>query len=132
MRLFSFKKVPCIVWCLALNALIFLGWYVGTPTFSHSYNSPKDVYRMEFHQASILQRIVHYDFRMPYVVRLYRVWPKTLLGESKVVDLEPGGEIHWWLSPPNHAVHVGNDVVFENIPPECTDASLPPACAARP
>ncbi|AVS77796.1 hypothetical protein C8234_06700, partial [Paracidovorax avenae] len=41
----------------------------------------------EFHKASFLQRITHPSFKMPYVVRLYRIEPKTLLGQSEVVDL---------------------------------------------
>ncbi|GKT20490.1 hypothetical protein [Acidovorax sp. SUPP3334] len=131
MKLNDFRKVPCIVWCLALTALVFVSWYAATPPFFDSENSPHRVYRLEFHKASLVQRIIHHDYKMPYVVRLYRVNSKKLLGQSQVVDLWMNGEIHWWLSPPNNAVQVGNDVAFENIPPECADPSPPPACDAK-
>lgn len=130
----SLKKVPCILWCLALNASVVLFWYAASPRFSHSFNSPHGVYRLEFHKASLLQRIVHSDLRMPYVVRLYRVWPKTLLHESEVVDLQAGGQIDWLLDAPVaiNKVMIGSVVVFEGIPPECGDPPLGTGCPPRP
>jgi len=64
--------------------------------------------------------------RYPHIIRLYRVDPKTLLGESDVVDLWINGQIYWYLNPPMNKVRVGRDVVFKNIPPECTDCPPPP------
>ncbi len=130
MKLPNLKNVPCIVWCLGLNALFLAGWALATPTFADAENSPHRVYRLEFHKASFLQRITHPSFKMPYVVRLYRIEPKTLLGQSEVVDLWLNGEIHWYLDPPVELsrVHVGQDVTFENIPPECTREAQIPGC----
>ncbi len=79
------------------------------------------MYRLDYYEASWLQKLVHRDMRYPHVIRLYRVDPKTLLGESSVVDLWINGQIYWYLYPPMNKVRVGRDVVFENISPECKD-----------
>ncbi|MDA8452929.1 hypothetical protein M5C97_24450 [Acidovorax sp. NCPPB 3859] len=131
MNFSQFKKIPCIVWCMALNALVIIVWYAATPTFFDSENSPHRVYRLEFHKASLLQRIAHPTFKMPYVVRLYKIEPKTLLGESEVVDLWLNGEITWYLnsSVERNEVRVGRDVVFEKVLPECTPASPLVSCS---
>ncbi len=125
------KAVPCVTWCLMLNAALAMIWYAATPTFFDSENSPHRVYRLEFHKASIFQRIAHPTFKMPYVVRLYRIEPKTLLGESGVVDLWLNGEITWYLnsSVDLNEVRVGRDVVFEKIPAECAPVSPLVSCA---
>ncbi len=130
MKFSKLKKIPCIVWCLAANSLLVMIWYASTPTFFDSENSPHRVYRLEFHKASPLQRIAHLDFKMPYVVRLYKIEPKTLLGESEVVDLWLNGEITWYLnsSVDRNEVRVGRDVLFEKIPAECTPASPLVSC----
>ncbi|AVS91136.1 hypothetical protein C8246_04045 [Paracidovorax avenae] len=130
MKLSNLKKVPCIVWCLALSTCVVLGWYATTPTLFMTHNSPHSVYRLEIHRASPWQRIVHRGEEAPAIVRLYRVDPKELLGESKVVDLMDGSEIDWQLDPPVQAnkVYVGPGVVFENIPSECTAAGDMPGC----
>ncbi|AVS82928.1 hypothetical protein C8237_18845 [Paracidovorax avenae] len=130
MNFFQFKRIPCIVWCLALNALVIAIWCAATPTFFDSENSPHRAYRLEFHKASLLQRIAHPTFKMPYVVRLYKIEPKTLLGESEIVDLWLNGEITWYLnsSVERNEVRVGRDVVFEKVPPECTPASPLVSC----
>ncbi|WP_029413246.1 hypothetical protein [Paracidovorax oryzae] len=130
MKLPDFRKVPCIVWCLALDLLLLAGWYVSTPTFCCSYSSPRMAYRLEIYDPSILQSIVHYDLRLPNFARLYQVDPPALLGESKVVDMSDGnGEIMWFVDAPKDLkkVRVGRDVVFENIPLECAeqDSHLP-------
>ncbi len=131
MKLSGLKNVPCIVWCLVMNACLVLGWYASTPTLFNSYNSPHYVYRLEIYDASLWQRIVHYSQRAPSIVRLHRVDPKELLGESKVVDLWAGSEISWHLDPPVqfNKVYVGRDVIFENIPSECPIAGQVPGCA---
>lgn len=130
MNLFNLKNAPCIVWCLALNACVVLGWYATTPTLFMTYNSPHSVYRLEIHRASLWQRIVHRDREAPAIVRLHRIDPKELLGESKVVDLMDGSGIDWQLDPPVQAnkIYVGPGVVFENIPSECTAAGDIPDC----
>ncbi|GKT22187.1 hypothetical protein [Acidovorax sp. SUPP3334] len=127
MKLPDFKKVPCIVWCVALDLLLLAGWYLSTPTFRYSYNSPRMAYRLEIYDPSILQRIVHYDFRLPKFARLYQVEPPALLGESEVVDMSDGnGEIMWFVDAPQDLkkVRVGLNVVFENIPLECAEQDL--------
>ncbi|SFE08954.1 hypothetical protein [Paracidovorax konjaci] len=130
MKFSNLKNVPCIVWCLALNACVVLGWYATTPTLFNSYNSPHYVYRLEIYHASLWQRIVHYDQKAPSIVRLHRVDPRELLRESKVVDLWSGSEIGWYLDPPMDMgrVRVGRDALFENIPPECIEAEQIPGC----
>lgn len=130
MRLPDFKKVPCIAWCLALDLLLLAGWYVSTPTFRYSYNSPRMAYRLEFYDPSMLQSIVHYDLRLPKFARLYQVDPPALLGESEVVDMSDGnGEITWFVDAPKDLkkVRVGMNVEFKNIPLECAeqDSHLP-------
>jgi hypothetical protein len=128
----KFKKIPCIVWCLALNACVWLCWYAATPTLINSYNSPQYVYRLELYNASLLQRIVHYDLKEPSLVRLHRVWPKALLKESAVVDFSAGAEIDWHLDPSvdRGSVRVGQYVLFKDIPPECIAPSPMPGCPA--
>ncbi len=130
MKLSHPKNVPCIVWCLGLNALLLAGWALATPTFVDAENSPHRVYRLEFHKASFLQRVTHPRFKMPYVLQLYRIEPKTLLGRSEVVDLWMNGDIEWQLDAPVQAnkVYVGGDVVFKNIPSECTKGAPIPGC----
>ncbi len=107
-------------------------WYLATPTYDRSHYSPRKVYRLDYYKASRFQRLLHWDMRYPHVIRLYRIEPKTLLGKSEVVDLWLNGEIYWWLNPPVNAVQVGRDVVFENIPPECTDCPRLPDSAVMP
>ncbi|WP_284396838.1 hypothetical protein [Acidovorax sp. SUPP2825] len=102
-------------------ALIVGGWYFATPTYDRSHYSPRRVYRLDYYEASWLQRLTHMDMRYPHVIRLYRVEPRTLLGTSDVVDLWINGQLYWYLNPPMNKVRVGRDVVFENIPPECAD-----------
>lgn len=103
-----------------------------TPEYQRSHYSPGSVYRLDYYEASWLQKLVHRDMRYPHVIRLYRVDPKTLLGESGVVDLWINGQIYWYLYPPMNKVRVGRDVVFENIPPECTDCPPLPDSAVMP
>ena len=67
-----------------------------------------------------MQRIINYQMKAPSIVRLYRINPEELLRESGVVDLWINGQLYWYLNPPMNKVRVGRDVVFENIPPECT------------
>lgn len=130
MKFSNLRNVPCIVWCLGLNMVFLAIWALATPTFLDAENSPHRVYRLEFPQASLLQRIAHPGFKMPYVVRLYRIEPRTLLGQSDVVDLWMNGDIEWQLDPPVQAskVYVGRDVIFKGIPPECTNAAQIPGC----
>ncbi|WP_026432836.1 hypothetical protein [Paracidovorax oryzae] len=129
MKLSRLKNVPCIVWCLALHACVALGWYATRSTLFTIDNSPHDVYRLETYHASPWQRIVHYDQKYPAIFRLYRVEPRELLGESEVVDLIGGGDVSWHLDPPVqfNTVYAGS-VMFENIPPECTEAARIPSC----
>lgn len=107
----------------ALLSLILIAaiWYAITPTYKGQSISPRKVYRVEYYDASLLQRIFHHEMKIPSIVRLYRIQPKTLLGESAVVDLWLNGELYWWFDPPLNVVRVGRDVVFEHIPPECSD-----------
>lgn len=127
MKFPDFKKVPCIAWCLALDLLLLAGWYLSDPTFRYSYNSPRMAYRLEIYDPSILQRIVHYDFRLPKFARLYQVEPRALLGESEVVDMSDGnGQIMWFVDPPKdlQIVSVGMNVEFKNVPLECAEQDL--------
>ncbi|WP_156370418.1 MULTISPECIES: hypothetical protein [unclassified Acidovorax] len=92
--------------------------------------SPHGVYQLDYYQPSLLQRLFHKDLRDPAVVRLYRVEPMELLGESEVVDLSGGVEIAWLLDPPFAFGEVwgAQDAVFHKIPPECTSISKIPSC----
>nr|KAJ8743966.1 hypothetical protein H9T68_14940 [Delftia sp. PS-11] len=92
-----------------------------TPEFDGVSISPRKVYRLEYYKASPLQKLWHHNMKMPSFVRLYRIETETLLGESEVVDMWLNGELYWYLEPPLNRVRVGNDIVFKNIPPECTD-----------
>lgn len=116
-----FKKLKPIAWALLLAILALAGWYACRPTLFHTALSPRQVYRLEYYEASPIRHLTHWDYKMPSFVRLHRIEPPALLGESDVVDLWLNGETYWWLKPPVNAVRVGRDVVFENIPPECTD-----------
>ncbi len=126
------KKKRLIKW--AATALLFsmAFWYLATPKYDRSHYSPRHVYRLDYYEASWLQRLMHWGMHYPHVIRLYRIQPETLLGESQVVDLWLNGEIYWWLNPPVNAVQVGRDVVFENVPPECTDCPRLPNSAVMP
>ncbi|WP_418515043.1 hypothetical protein [Delftia sp. PS-11] len=92
-----------------------------TPEFDGVSISPRKVYRLEYYKASPLQKLWHHNMKMPSFVRLYRIEPEALLGESEVVDMWLNGKLDWYLEPPLNSVWVGNDIFFENIPPECTD-----------
>lgn len=118
---------------IAAGLLLLVGLaYSALPTYDRSHYSPRHVYRLDYYEASWLQRLMHWDMKYPHVIRLYRIQPETLLGKSQVVDLWLNGEIYWWLNPPVNAVQVGRDVVFENIPPECTDCPRLPDSAVMP
>lgn len=121
-----------VKWIAIGTVLLGAIWYLGTPKYDRSHYSPRHVYRLDYYEASWLQKLVHRDMRYPHVIQLYRVDPKTLLGESDVVDLWINGQIYWYLYPPMNKVRVGRDVVFENIPPECTDCPPLPDSAVMP
>lgn len=112
--------------------LIGVAWYAVTPQHKGHSISPRHFYRLDFYDASPLQRLMHLEMKIPSFVRLYRIQPETLLGESDVVDLWINGQIYWYLNPPMNKVRVGRDVVFENIPPECTDCPPLPDSAVMP
>lgn len=120
--------------CATAGVLLLMAWFLTTPKFLDAENSPHGVYRLEFYKASPLQRFLNPDFKMPFVLRLYRAEPKKLLGESSVVDLWLDGEVTWLLDPPMkmQKVRVGSSVVFRDIPPECTDFSQIPSCPRVP
>ncbi|WP_434802442.1 hypothetical protein [Paracidovorax avenae] len=108
----SFRKFSAVLALILLGAV----WYAITPTYKGQSISPRKVYRVEYYDASLLQRILHHEMKIPSIVRLYRIQPETLLRESAVVDLWLNGELYWWFDPPLNVVRVGRDVVFENIP----------------
>lgn len=117
-------------WILFATLAILIGCYFARSQFQSVHYSPHRVYKLEFHRPSLWQRMAHIDFRDPAFIRLYRVEPKSLLGESPVVDLEGGAEIMWLIDEP-HAlgkVWAGQDAVFHNIPPECDSASTISTC----
>jgi len=125
----------CAPWASkALLALSLIGsaWYAVTPKHKGHSVSPRHVYRLDFYDASPLQRLMHHEMKIPSIVRLYRIQPEILVGESDVVDLWINGQIYWYLDPPMNKVRVGRDVVFENIPPECTDCPPLPDSAVMP
>lgn len=70
--------------------------------------------------------------KIPSFVRLYRIQPEILLGESDVLDLWLNGELYWWFDPPLNVVRVGQDVVFHNTPPECSNCPPLPESALMP
>lgn len=105
-------------------------WRGLTPKLAGVDISPRKVYRVEYYDVSPLQRLLFYrHMESPSFVRLYRTGPEALLGESSVVDLWINGQLYWYLDPPISSVRVGRDVVFRNIPPECTDC--PPLTDAQ-
>ncbi len=107
-------------------------WYALSPSLKGFSISPRNVYRIEYYDTSPVQRVLHHRMRIPSVVRLYRIHPGKMLGESAVVDLWINGQLYWYLYPPMNKVRVGRDVVFENIPPECTGCPPLPDSAAMP
>ncbi|WP_354641877.1 hypothetical protein [Paracidovorax avenae] len=118
--------------CLLLAATIVAGLWQGTRLhLFHTAISSDKAYRVEYYEASFLQGLIHRDFKMPALVRLYRNKTDTLIGESKVVDLWMNGELYWYTESPMNKVRVGRDVVFENVPSECpgcplTDSAIMP------
>ncbi|GKT00775.1 hypothetical protein AVHY2522_24710 [Acidovorax sp. SUPP2522] len=125
MKHFAWNKIPCIVWCLALNAALFLAWYLSTPALYNRYNSPLHTYRLEIYDASWWQRVQHLDSKKPSVVRLYHSDSQALLGTSPVVDLWRNDAIVWSVNSPgddNH-VRVGKDVRFDKLRSECAPPS---------
>ncbi|AVT12066.1 MULTISPECIES: hypothetical protein [Paracidovorax] len=107
-------------------------WYALSPSLKGFSISPRNVYRIEYYDASPVQRVLHHRMKIPSVVRLYRIHPEKMLGESAVVDLWINGQLYWYLNPPMNKVRVGRDVVFENIPPECTGCPPLPDSAVMP
>lgn len=107
-------------------------WQGSKPKLFHSAISPHKVYRVEYYEASFLQEMVHRKYKMPAFARLYRINPEKLIKESDVVDLWMNGELYWYTFPPMNKVRVGRDIVFDNIPPECTDCLPLPESAVMP
>lgn len=121
------QKTFCVFFSFLAVLLIF---YLAQSQLQSRHYSPHRVYELEFHRPALWQRMINYNFRDPAFVRLYRAEPKSLLGESNVVDLEGGAEIMWLIDKP-HAlgkVWAGQDAVFHNIPPECDSASTILTC----
>ncbi len=107
-------------------------WYLATPILKGSYISPRHVYRVKYYDDSLIKWLIHYDMKIPSFVRLYRIEPETLIGESDVADLWINGQLYWWPNPPVNAVQIGRGIVFENLSPECTDCSRLPNSAVKP
>lgn len=121
MKKISNKYLRRAYWTVLVAAAAAALWYACTPTLKGISISPRKVYRLEYYDASLVQRIRYHQMKIPSLVRLYKIHPETLLGESDVVDLWINGQLYWYLNPPMNKVRVGRDVVFENIPPECAD-----------
>ncbi|WP_053844739.1 hypothetical protein [Paracidovorax avenae] len=124
-----FKAAALLLGMAALGVTI---RSLATPEYQRSHYSPRHVYRLDYYEVSWLQRMAHWDMRHPHVIRLYRIEPPALLGESAVVDLWINGQLYWYLYPPMNKVRIGRDVVFENIPPECAGCPPLPDSAAMP
>ena len=126
------KDVAWVLRTLLWIALLAAAWYAITPKHKGQSISPRNVYRVEYYDASPLQRLIHYKMKIPSFVRLYRIQPEILLGESDVVDLWLNGELYWCFDSPLNVVRVGRDVVFNNIPPECSNCPPLPKSALMP
>lgn len=109
------RRALWLVVALGLAAFI---WYASKPVFKGVEISPMKFYRLEYYDASLIQRVIYYQMKIPSFVRLYRIQPETLLGESAIVDLWMNGTPYWWTDPPANAVVVGSSVVFDNISSE--------------
>ena len=105
-------------------ALAVFAWHQGSATLSYSTFSPRGVYRIDSYSASWLGRLMHHDASLPGFVRLYRVDPPQLLGESHVVDLNDNGQVFWMMDF-GGKVSVGMDITFNNIPAECPSSPCP-------
>ncbi|WP_311231769.1 hypothetical protein [Acidovorax sp. PRC11] len=92
------KAAPCVIWCLALSAFVAVVWYGASPSFSYSYNSPHGVYRLEFHKASILARLIHHLKCLMSCACI--ACPLKKLLRERVVDLQSGGQFDWLLDAP--------------------------------
>lgn len=119
-------KILLKYWVWAFLAVIAVGlalWmpYGMTPKIRSTYTSPRGIYKLEYYDASPLQRMWNHNMKMPSFVRLHRINPEMLMAESKIVDMWINGQLYWYLNPPMNTIQVGRDIVFENIPPECTD-----------
>lgn len=123
------RHAACLLLLTAVAAAI---WQSSRPKLVHSATSLHGAYRVEYYEASLLQGVLHGGFKMPAFVRLYRTQPEILMAESEVVDLWMNGELYWYTFLPMNKVRVGRDVVFENIPPECTDCPPLPDSAVMP
>ncbi|AVS92005.1 hypothetical protein C8246_09725 [Paracidovorax avenae] len=113
--------------------MIVAGLWQGTrPRLFHTSVSPHKVYQIEYYEASFVQGLIHHDFKMPGFVRLYRIQPNALIGESTVVDLWMNGELYWYTEDRMNKVRVGRDVIFENVPSECAGCPPLPDSAVMP
>lgn len=107
-------------------------WQGSRPKLFHSAVSPHKIYRIEYYEASFLQGMMHREYKMPGFARVYRINPEKIMGESNVVVLWMNGELSWYTFPPMNKIRVGRDIVFEHIPPECTDCPPPAESAVMP
>src|SRR2546427_7054616 len=81
------RLLKYLVWAFfAVIAVSLALWvpYGLTPKLIGTSISPRQVYRLEYYDASPLQRLFHMDMKLPGFVRLYRINPETLMEESKV------------------------------------------------
>lgn len=125
------ERAHCVLWLLLGSAILLIGGLLSSQEFLFSDNSPHMTYRVDVHQASILQRLIHYELDEPVVVRLYRIEPRALLGKSPVVDMSGGtAQVSWHTAPPLdfNMVYVGRDAIFNNIPSECKNQKSLPGC----
>jgi hypothetical protein len=107
-------------------------WQGSKPKLFHSAISPHRVYRIEYYEASFLQGMMHPGYKMPAFAKLYQINPEKLIRKSKVVDLWMNGELYWYTFPPMNKVRVGRDIVFDDIPPECTGCPPLPKSTVMP
>ncbi len=99
---------------------------LGAARLAYSAFSPQGVYRIDTYRASWLNSWWSDRKRWPGFVRLYRVNPPQLLGESAVVDLNDNGRVFWEMAIYGK-VSVGMDITFDNVPPECNSHCVTPS-----
>ncbi len=104
--------------------------YLGSSQLLFWVNSPQGVYRLEFHSASLAQRLAQRESNLPGFYRLYRISPPYLMAEGPVIDLLINKDIKW-PDVEKRSLHIELKYTgILDIPPECVEPCGPKPKAA--
>ena len=107
-------KITKILFSISFFIFIFIITY---SPFRYSVLSPDKIYRLDYYEASVLQKIWNREMVTPYTIYLYNNIQNKFFGKTPLLDIEDGSFPIWLPKKGRISVTGTNGLVaFENIP----------------